>query len=142
MDLSSELTTLATTGATHLVGAVASDTWPAVKSGVLALWRRARPERVAEDLEDAREQLIAAEESGADPAGLRVLLVNEWQARLARLLVTHPESAGELRALVDGLLAEGGDRPSGPVTMTAHVSGGGSVYQAGRDLTVHRRTAD
>ncbi|MFE6869764.1 hypothetical protein ACFVFS_24820 [Kitasatospora sp. NPDC057692] len=141
MDLSSELTTLAATGATQLVGAVAADTWPAVKSGVLALWRRARPERVAEDLEDAREQLLAAEEAGADPAGLRVLLVNEWQARLARLLVTHPGSAGELRALVDGLLAEGGRRAPGSVAMTAYATGGGSVYQAGRDLTVHRPAA-
>ncbi|MER6362408.1 hypothetical protein [Kitasatospora sp. NPDC001527] len=142
MDLSSELTTLATTGATQLVGAIATDTWPAVKSGVLALWRRARPERVAEDLEEAREQLLAAEESGADAAGLRVLLVEEWQARLARLLVTHPELADELRALVDGLRASGGERPSGPVTMTAHVTGGGSAYLAGRDLTVHQRATE
>ncbi|MER5352665.1 hypothetical protein ABT093_20320 [Kitasatospora sp. NPDC002551] len=142
MDLSSELTTLATTGATQLVGAISTDTWPAVKSGVLALWRRARPERVAEDLEEAREQLLAAEESGADAAGLRVLLVEEWQARLARLLVTHPELADELRALVDGLRASGGERPSGPVTMTAHVTGGGSAYLAGRDLTVHHPAAE
>ncbi|GHF38924.1 hypothetical protein GCM10018790_15900 [Kitasatospora xanthocidica] len=143
MDLNAELTTLAASGATQVVSAIATDAWPAVKAAVLALWRRSHPERVEADLEQAREDLLSAQESGR-PEELQVLLVNEWQARLSRLLVAYPELADELRSLVAGLVAERGPdgaRTTGPVTMTAHVTGGGDAYQAGRDLTVHRPTA-
>ncbi|MFI5530038.1 hypothetical protein ACIA8O_15990 [Kitasatospora sp. NPDC051853] len=137
------MTTLAASGATQVVGAIATDTWPAVKAAVLALWRRTHPERVEAELEEAREELLAARETGrADE--LQGLLVNEWQARLARLLATHPELVDELRALVASLLAAAQERtgaqPAGSVTMTAHVTDGGDAYQAGRDLTVHRPT--
>lgn len=144
MDIGAELTTLAASGATQVVGAIATDTWPAVKAAVLALWRRTHPERVEAELEEAREELLAARESGrADE--LQALLVNEWQARLARLLTTHPELVDELRALVASLLAAAarertGTPPAGSVTVTAHVTDGGDAYLAGRDLTVHRPT--
>ncbi|MGW7447484.1 hypothetical protein [Kitasatospora sp. NPDC054795] len=142
MDLSAELTTLAAAGAARLVEAIVTDTWPAVRSGVLSLWRRAHPERVAADLDDTREELLTAQGAGA-PGDLQALLVNEWQAKLARLLHSHPDLADELRELIAGVLtARRPDAPpAGSVTITTRVTDG-DAYVAGRDLTVHRPAAE
>ncbi|MFJ2194164.1 hypothetical protein ACIOJE_40575 [Kitasatospora sp. NPDC087861] len=141
MDLGSELTTLASNGASQLINVIASDGWAAVKSVVLGMWRRSHPERAEADLAQARTDLLTAQEEGTAEQ-LRQVLVVEWQARLSRLLLAHPDLADELRALLEGALAgpeANGTMPAaGSITITSHVTGGGDAYVAGRDLTVNR----
>ncbi|MFD9687777.1 hypothetical protein ACFWXO_18690 [Kitasatospora sp. NPDC059088] len=139
MDLGSDLTALTSSAASQLINLIASDGWAAVRSAVLALWRRSHPERASEDLAQARTDLLAAQEDGSEEQ-LRQVLAAEWQARLFRLLLAEPDLADELRALVEGALAEPGGRlpVAGSTTVSAHVTGGGDAYVAGRDLTVHR----
>ncbi|MFH9354852.1 hypothetical protein [Kitasatospora sp. NPDC017646] len=126
---------LASAAATRLIDLLATDGWAAVKASVLALWRHAHPERVEADLAEARSELMRA----AGDAEFERLLVAEWQARLARLIATRPEITEELRALFLGASPGAGStdrRSMGPTTLTAHVSGGGDAYQAGRDMSI------
>jgi hypothetical protein len=143
MELGSELTALVSTAAGQMMNLIATDGWAAAKSAVLSLWRRSHPQRVEEDLNQAREDLLAAQESGTD-AQLREVLVAEWQARLARLLLSQPDLADELSELLAGALSDHGSRgrwqTAGSTTLTAHVSGGGDAYMAGRDMTITRET--
>ncbi|MBD0694049.1 hypothetical protein [Streptomyces sp. CBMA123] len=126
---------LASAAASRLIDLLATDGWAAVKASVLALWRHAHPERLEADLAEARSELM---QSGGD-SEIERLLVAEWQARLARLLAARPEIAEELRALLlDASAGTGltGQQPMGSTTLTAHVSDGGSAYQAGRDMHI------
>ncbi|GAA2262520.1 MULTISPECIES: hypothetical protein [Kitasatospora] len=141
MDLGPDLAALASSAAGQLMNVIATDSWAAVKSVVLALWRRSHPERAEEDLAQARADLLAAQQAG-NAEQLQQVLVAEWQARLSRLLLAQPDLADELRALLEGALAEpdaDGRRPgAGSTTINAQVTGGGDAYVAGRDLTVNR----
>ncbi|MET9703057.1 hypothetical protein [Streptomyces griseus] len=139
METSVELAGLATTAAARLIDLLATDGWEAVKSSVLSPWRTAHPQRVEEELDDARAELIQAQQAGGD-AELAGLLAAEWRARIIRLLATRPDTVDELRALLAGDLTAPGaseQRIAGPLTLEAHVSGG-DAFQAGRDMNVTR----
>ncbi|MER6047702.1 hypothetical protein ABT168_09580 [Streptomyces sp. NPDC001793] len=135
-----ELAALTSTAAGRLIDLLATDGWAAVKSGIVSLWRRSHPERVDAELSEARDELMQAEQNG-DDADLRGLLVTEWQARLARLLATHPDLADEVRRLLSEQPHDGGSTGQqvvGSMTQKAHVTGGGDAYVAGRDQTINR----
>ncbi|MFE9240558.1 hypothetical protein [Streptomyces sp. NPDC007007] len=139
METSVELAGLASAAATRLIDLLATDGWAAVKSSVLSLWRTAHPERVEEELTEARAELIQAEQTGGD-AELQGLLAAEWQARIIRLIATRPGTVNELRALLAGDLRTAGapeQQITGSMTLEAHVSGG-DAFLAGRDMNVTR----
>jgi len=139
METSVELAGLASAAAARLIDLLTTDGWAAMKSSVLSLWRSAHPERVEEELADARCELLQAQRTG-DGQELQGLLVAEWQARIVRLMATRPDAVDELRALLGGELraAETPEQQiTGSMTLEAHVSGG-DAFLAGRDMTVTR----
>ncbi|MFJ4617337.1 hypothetical protein [Streptomyces sp. NPDC088812] len=139
METSVELAGLASAAAARLIDLLATDGWTAVKSSVLSLWRSAHPERVEEELADARGELLQAQQTG-DGQELQGLLAAEWQARIIRLMATRPDAVDELRALM-GEELRAAQTPeqqiTGSMTLEAHVSGG-DAFLAGRDMTVTR----
>ncbi|MFI8768190.1 hypothetical protein ACIGN6_25215 [Streptomyces sp. NPDC053792] len=139
METSVELAGLASAAAVRLIDLLATDGWGAFKSSVLALWRSAHPERVEEELADARGELLQARQRG-DGEELQGLLVAEWQARIIRLMAARPDAVDELRALFGGEMRTAGtpeQQITGAMTLTAHVSGG-DAFLAGRDMNVTR----
>ncbi|MET8560869.1 hypothetical protein ABZV75_09795 [Streptomyces flaveolus] len=139
METSVELAGLASAAAARLIDLLATDGWAAVKSSVLSLWRSAHPERVEEELADARDELLQAQRTG-DGQDFQGLLVAEWQARIIRLMATRPDAVAELRALFGEELHAAGapeQQITGSMSLEAHVCGG-DAFQAGRDMTVTR----
>ncbi|MEU4825113.1 hypothetical protein AB0H37_24845 [Actinomadura sp. NPDC023710] len=129
---------------TALVTAVATDGWQQARSGAVALWRRAHPERVAAveaELEEVRGEVLAARQAGE--AGVEEGLAAEWQRKLARLVTADPEIAAEIQRVLDKVW-----KPLLPadelvrvqnITQNATASGHGRVYQAGRDQTINEK---
>jgi hypothetical protein len=128
-----ELASLTQNAGTTVVALMATEAWQAARSHVLDLWRRVQPGRA----EATAAQLDACQEDAltAVPADDRQTLDElraQWQGLFRRLLVAHPEAAGELRALLDALQPQGSPLP--PATaQTATASGRARIYQAGRD---------
>ncbi|MEV8587437.1 hypothetical protein [Streptomyces sp. NPDC051180] len=136
--MDAELAVLAGTAGTTLVTLLTTEAWQRVSDGITSLWRRAEPERaetISAELETTRTDLLAAREAGDLETGGE--LGAEWQGRIRRLLVTHPEEAAVLRALLDELRPVTPDVPS--VSQQATASGHARVYQAGRDQHIDQR---
>ena len=95
--MEAELVALAGTGATTIVGLMATEAWDQARQRVVRLFARGGGDASAMDgeLTASRAALIAApEEETADvTASVRV--------RLRRLLAENPEAAEELRLLVE-----------------------------------------
>lgn len=111
-----ELTALAASGATTLVGLMASDAWTQVRGRLARFFARggeAGP--VDAELELSRQELSAA--GAADDVEA------EWRARLRRTLRADPAAADELRLL----LAELDPAASRGTTVTVHNIIGGGV---------------
>ena len=128
-----ELTGLAQSASLTLVTLMATDAWERTRDGVVALWRRAWPERadaVAAEL-DGNRQDLAADLAAEDE------LAAEWQGRIRRLLAARPEVAVELRSLLDELAPDAAPAPA--VVQRAAASGDSRIYQAGRDLRITER---
>ncbi|WP_405583330.1 hypothetical protein [Streptomyces sp. NBC_01190] len=132
-----EIAALAGSASTTLVTLMATDAWQRMREGVVALWRRASPERaesVGAELDASRADLLAAR--SANDVESEQELHTEWQGRLRRLMVADPSVAEDLLRLLDELASvEAADVPaSAPrIRMRASASGHGRVYQAGRD---------
>lgn len=141
--MEAELAALAASGATTVIGLMATDGWNAVRARVVALMRRdvsglddaAERERVEGELELERREAAEAR-AGGDTAALSDLEA-VWRTRLRRLLTEDPAAAATLRALV----AEHTASASGPMHNHNTISGGEfhrTVIQAGRvDGGVH-----
>lgn len=96
-----ELAALAASGATTLVGLMASDAWEQLKTKVASVLGRggAEPDPAVErELADSHSELLAARDSGDEAvvADLQAM----WRLRLRRLLQEDPVFAGELRKLI------------------------------------------
>ncbi|MFI7533631.1 hypothetical protein [Streptosporangium sp. NPDC049376] len=129
---------------TALVTAMATDAWQDARAGVVALWRRFRPEQaevVEGELVEAHAELLTARQAG-DVETERAL-AGLWQVRLAHLLREAPESAVELRRLLDEeltpLLSVTEQTRIGSIVMKAVVRDQGRLYQAGRDQHINER---
>ncbi|MFI6960289.1 hypothetical protein [Streptomyces sp. NPDC050255] len=136
--MDAEITLLAGTAGTTIATLLASDTWNGVRNGVITLWRRVRPdheEQVAAQLDTSRRDLLGAQTDGDEETEREIAA--EWQGRIRRLLVAHPELVTELRSLLTEL--DPGTRSIPTVTQRATASGSSRVYQAGRDLNVDQR---
>ncbi|MFD4137136.1 hypothetical protein [Streptomyces goshikiensis] len=138
MEPSFDVTVLASAAAARLIDLLTTDGWTAARAAVASLWRRGHPELVEAELTEARAELLQAEASDGGGPEIRTLLVAEWQARIARLLATHPDLIDEMRELVGELLrgtgtAEG--QTVGVLHQEAHVTDG-DAYLAGRDISI------
>ncbi|MFJ7996669.1 hypothetical protein ACIQ7D_05825 [Streptomyces sp. NPDC096310] len=137
-----EIGSLAQSGAATLVTLMATDAWQAAREGFVQLWRRAHPERaeaVTAELDAGYSEVRAA--TVADDQVVLSEVRAEWQGRLRRLLVGHPEAAAELRRLLDEISppASTADTSVTSVTQRATASGRARVYQAGRDQHITER---
>lgn len=138
-----ELAALASTAATTVVNTLASTAWEQATQALGGLWRRVHPDRaetVEAELTEAREQLIAARDTGDDQAEEDVLAA--WRSRLRGLLATDPGVADDLRGVVGRLgsaAVEGRRLEVGRVDMRAEVSGHGRAYQALGDQHISER---
>ncbi|MFF0277215.1 hypothetical protein [Streptomyces sp. NPDC004330] len=136
--MDAELAVLAGTAGTTLVTLLTTEAWQRVSDGVASLWRRAEPDRaeaISAELETTRADLLAAQDGDDQESGRE--LGAEWQGRIRRLLVTHPEEAAALRRLLDELQPPTSGVPA--VTQQATASGYARVYQAGRDQYIEER---
>ncbi|MEV0259877.1 hypothetical protein AB0I49_00825 [Streptomyces sp. NPDC050617] len=129
---------------TAVVGAMATDAWQAARSGVVAWWRRVRPEEAEEvdaALAQVRPRVLAARQAG-DTADEEAL-VSDWRVRLERLVRADQRLAQELRTLLDDELTPALPAPEQSrvesLVMKASASGHGRVYQAGRDQHITER---
>jgi hypothetical protein len=128
-----ELTALAQSAGLALVTLLATDAWEHTRDGVVALWRRARPERadaVAAELEGTRADLTTAPDAEGE-------LAAAWQDRIRRLLVERPEVAVELRSLLDAPAPRPASAPA--LSQRATASGDARIYQAGHDQHITER---
>ncbi|CAM5280389.1 hypothetical protein SAVIM338S_00128 [Streptomyces avidinii] len=98
--MSDPMTVLAMTGATTVVAAMATSTWEATRERVVELFHRRGDERstTVQAQLDGDAELIAGESEDSD--GVREDLVRPWARRIGALLREHPETAEELRALI------------------------------------------
>ena len=122
--METELAALAASGATTVVGLMATDGWIAVRSRVVALLRRGGRAKEDADLEDELDQecseATAAREDGDATAIADLEAV--WRTRLRRLLREDPAAATALRELI----AE-----SNPAPGAVHnIISGGEFHQA------------
>jgi hypothetical protein len=94
-----EIEALAMVGATTIVAAMATDAWATARDRAAQLFQHRgpdRPDRIEAQL-DANAALFA----GARDAGrARLALVGSWRLELEGLLATHPDSGGQLEALI------------------------------------------
>ncbi|WP_069743875.1 hypothetical protein [Streptomyces sp. EN23] len=132
-----QIVTVAGAAGTAIVSAMATDGWQRARDGVVALWQRFRPESaeaIHEDFEENRRVLVNALQAGDEHA--RAALVAAWNGYLLGLLVAQPHAIDALRQLNAVLEQQktSGSRPS--LNMTAHASGNGQVFQAGRDQKI------
>lgn len=99
--MDTESVALASTAAATMVTLLTTDAWTQVKKEVAGLWRRFRPHHataVADDLDAARTEALAAAQTGDDTVARA--LTTEWQARLQRLLAADAGAAAELARVV------------------------------------------
>lgn len=142
--MEAELLTLATSGATTMVGLMVSESWTQARTRLAGFFGRdgSEPEAIEAELEVSQRELTAALDDGDDLAAADVEA--EWRTRLRRVLRTDPVAAADLRALLDEVAPLVGDGDAGAVHNT--ISGGvqhGPIIQ-GRDfsdLTLHMPTS-
>lgn len=123
---------------TALVSAMATDAWQQARAGLVALWRRARPQQAATvdgDLEVLREQVLDARQSGS--LATEQALAGTWQLRLQELLRADPKLAGELQQVLEHALipalAPSQRAQIGRIMMTATAYDHARISQAGGD---------
>jgi hypothetical protein len=139
--MEAELVALASSGASTLVALMATDAWGQAKRAVASLLAHSRPEAVPViegELEESRRELAAARDRHDGEAEEE--LVAQWKGRLRRLLVTDPDIASALRAVVDELEASASrlNLRTRSIKMDAKASGHGRVYQQGQGVQHNR----
>lgn len=119
--MDAELVTLIGTGTSTVVGLMVTDVWEQTKQRVVRLFSRGGDaDAVAGELEETRAALIAAA-GRSDQEDLTSDLTATVRLRLRRLLEQDPDTAVELRRLVDEFAPAA---PSG----TVHNSVTGGTY--------------
>jgi hypothetical protein len=124
-----ELTALAVSGATTLVGLMVSETWTQARDRVARFFARGGDEGPAvEELGRSQQELMAARAAQDDLAGADIEAV--WRARLRRVLQADLQAAEELRSLLAELEPSIDDKQGAAVHNS--ISGGvqnGPVFQ-------------
>jgi hypothetical protein len=122
------LVQLATSGATTLVTAAATELWKDTRQGFLRMLGRGDPQR--EELAGQRlDALAEAVQQAPEPQrdAVRRQQAQMWQTRLADLLQEDPEMAQGLRELTKSL------QQRQPAGSQQWVSAGRDAFVAGRD---------
>ncbi|WP_446047457.1 hypothetical protein [Streptomyces olivaceus] len=97
--MEAELTALAVSGATTLVGLMVSETWTQARDRVARFFARGGDQdATVEELVRSREELLAAGAAQDELAGADIEA--EWRTRLRRVLQADPRAAEELRSLL------------------------------------------
>jgi uncharacterized protein YdaU (DUF1376 family) len=97
---------LATTAASTIVAAMATDLWRQVRRRVGRLFGRddrTRDDRTQRQLEEARQRVGAA--TGTERAEIARDIESEWRGTLRHLLATEPGLADEVRRFLDDFAA-------------------------------------
>lgn len=130
--MEAELTALATSGATTLIGLMVSDSWNQIRERVARLLAPdGRTEEALTELDSARNTLLATQETGCELT--TVAITAEWRTRLYLLLQLNPNATNELRSMLTPL--NDPLRERGQLTVHNVISGGvqhGPVIQSGR----------
>lgn len=95
------LASVASSGASALASAFATDAWTAARAGFVKLFSRGDPERehvAAKRLDESAAQVELA--TDARRSEVRETLTQMWQVRLGDLLEEHPDAVEQVRALV------------------------------------------
>lgn len=122
--MEAELTALAASGATAFVGLMATEAWNQARGRVARFLARGEDsEAVDAELEESREELIAARRSGDEDGAADVTA--EWRIRIRRALRDNPEAADELRGLLDELAPH---QAPGPTVTVNNSTNGGTYY--------------
>lgn len=132
------LIALAGAGGSAVVSAMATDGWETLRSGVVTLWRRFRPDSAAElerDLDTSRSALLAAPDTGI--RSVREALQSAWQGRMLTLFLEDQAAAAEFEALLSKLTEAGTLRTN--ITFNAEARDHGRVYQAGGNQFISER---
>lgn len=120
--MEAELASLATSGATTLIGLMVSETWSQARERVARFFARgADEEAVDEELRLSEQELVAARASDDELAVADIEA--GWRLRLRRVLQADPGAAEELRLL----LAELAPGAGSDVAATVHNSVNGGV---------------
>ncbi|MFI0895910.1 hypothetical protein [Streptomyces sp. NPDC020983] len=129
--MEAELAGLAASGATTVVGLMASDAWVQVRARLARFFARGGTEGAEEaagaDLERSRDEL--AEASRARDAGTEEDVRAEWRLRLRRMLQADPAAADELRRLLAELVPES-PAAGGTTYYTTNATHGGVYHEA------------
>jgi hypothetical protein len=129
------MTALAAAGGSALAGAMATDAWETTRARFARLFGRAdTPQRaVIEARLDS--DVTALERAGhGDRDRIRHELAAAWEARLAGLLESEPDTAHELRTAIERL----GSTPTRPDVQYNMANHGGTLYSVqGGTQNVH-----
>ncbi|MEU0054705.1 hypothetical protein [Streptomyces sp. NPDC006309] len=132
------LIALASAGGTAVVSAMATDGWERLRTGVVALWVRFRPDSTAEleqDLDTSRTALLETLDSDIDQA--RQALQSVWQGRMLTLFLEDRTAAAEFKTLLLELAKDGHPGPDMKFHAEAHDHA--RVYQAGGNQFISER---
>ncbi|WP_395296885.1 hypothetical protein ACF9IK_28145 [Kitasatospora hibisci] len=116
-------------GATTVVGLMATDAWTQVRTRLAALFGRGRnTEEVSAELEEIRVEVVRA----GDDAELIEDSTAEVRGRIRRLVRQDPATAAELQAILDEFRPHLPEQPRAVVNNAIHGGsfGGGIVIQA------------
>jgi len=133
--LAEELATLAGTSAVTLVAAMTTDAWDGIRSGISRLFGHSgEARRHAVEIQlDSNAQLVSQAD---DKDRARRSLMGLWTLELEKFLSQYPDTAGELRSLMDGARASlPRAQQSWVQTIVAH--GGLSVGVQGGNVIMH-----
>jgi hypothetical protein len=113
--LAEPLIALAARGGNAIVEAATTTAWPAARSRMARLFARGDEDRrtvMERRLEETRTRLDEVRAQELEP--LRRRLTQSWTTRLEDLLEDHPDSAGDLRQILDDLVSSATRRSTGP----------------------------
>ncbi|MFE9795437.1 hypothetical protein ACFYRL_27310 [Streptomyces goshikiensis] len=137
--LEAALAALAMTGATTIVGAMATTAWENTRAGTHRMFRRAGATEAEQTalltLLDADAELVDGAAADEDSGAVRADLAPSWNRRLTALLRDHPEAAADLREL---LASAHGSGNSTSWVQNVTVSGHGHAYPVqGGNIVIH-----
>jgi len=139
VSVDAEIAALISSGATTLIGLMATDAWTRAKGAASSLFAKSSPqerEQIEVELDQTRAQLLEARESG--DVELETELESEWRSRLRRAVSADSELIAEL----DDFVREyGSERPAadaGTVKITGNARGKARIYQQGHGVQYNR----
>ncbi|MFE9687368.1 hypothetical protein [Streptomyces sp. NPDC006285] len=125
---------LATSGATALVAAAATDTWQSTRDAFARVFRRAgRDDVVTAELDNVVARLNREDAVDGQRATLDTLTAL-WAARLREVLQDYPEAAADIQDAIDQ--AHTGVTPRDGALGDLSVRSARDVYVSGRDQTI------